>query len=78
MIRRICSKTSIEMYVFLFNSVSFFMWFWLASSMSGRSHVVKIIRGEDRESVENSSEKFRLFMSFCHKNIAEVKLIIKL
>lgn len=77
-ISRICRETSIEMYVFLLSSVSFFIWFWLARSISGRSHVVKIIRGDDSRSLENNSEKFRLFISFCHRRVIDSRLIMKL
>lgn len=45
MIRRICRMASMDTYSFLWVSFSFFMWFWLARSIKGRSQVVKIIRG---------------------------------
>lgn len=78
MMRRICRETIIEMYVFLFSSVSFFIWFWLARSIRGRSHVVRMIRGDDSRSLENNNEKFRLFMSFCHSKVIDSRLIMKL
>lgn len=40
--------------------VSFDKWYWLAMSINGRSHVVSIRRGADKESTKNSNEKFRL------------------
>lgn len=46
--------------------------------MRGRSHVVKIIRGDDSRSAENNNEKFRLFMSFCHRRVMDSRLIMKL
>ena len=43
---------------------SFFKWFWLARSISGRSHAVKIIKGEERGSEKNIVEKLEL-VSLC-------------
>ena len=40
---------------------SFFKWFWLARSISGRSHAVKIIKGEERGSEMKMFCKVSLF-----------------
>lgn len=39
---------------------SFDRWCWLAISIKGRSHMVKINSGVDRESEKNTNEKLRL------------------
>lgn len=78
MVRRIWRVISIEMYSFWLNSFSFFMWFWLARSISGRSQVVRMISGVDKGSEENVVEKFRLFSSFCHRRDRLTRLTRKL
>lgn len=77
-INRACRHTSREMYNFLLSSGSFLMWFWLARSISGRSHVVNTRSGADRGSAENMMEKLRLFSLFCHMRLRETKLISRL
>lgn len=39
---------------------SFDKWCWLAINIKGRSHMVKINSGADRESEKNTNEKLRL------------------
>lgn len=57
--------------------VWFFIWFWLAISISGSSQVVRISSGEDNGSVKNIGENPRLSL-FCEMRKSEIKLIIKL
>lgn len=54
------------------------MWFWLARSISGRSHVVRTRSGADRGSAENIMEKLRLFSLLCHIRLREIRLISRL
>ena len=61
MISRVCSSTSIVIYIFFRPTGSLFMCCWLAMIINGSSQAVRIRRGAERESEENSSEKLRLF-----------------
>lgn len=60
MIKNNCSRISIVIYSFFRVRLSFDRWCWLAISIKGRSHMVKINSGVDRESEKNISEKLRL------------------
>lgn len=60
MIRKICRRISMVMNSFFWFSDSLIRWCWLAISISGRSQVVSISRGVDRESEKNTREGFRL------------------
>lgn len=51
---------NIVIYSFLRMRVSFDRWCWLAISIRGRSHVVSVSRGADKESAKKSNEKLRL------------------
>lgn len=59
-IRNDCSR--ISMVINSFFRVRFFFdrWCWLAISIRGRSHMVKINSGVDRESEKTANEKLRL------------------
>lgn len=59
-IRNDCSR--ISMVINSFFQVRFFFdrWCWLAISIRGRSHMVKINSGVDRESEKTANEKLRL------------------
>lgn len=48
------------MYSFFRVRFSFDKWCWLAINIKGRSHMVKISSGVDRESEKNTNEKLRL------------------
>jgi len=61
MISRVCSSTSIVMYIFFRPTGSLFMCCWLAMIISGSNQAVKIRRGAERASEENNNEKLRLF-----------------
>lgn len=60
MIKNSCSRISMVMYSFFRVRFSFDKWCWLAISIRGRSHMVKISNGADRESEKNTNEKLRL------------------
>ena len=60
MIRNSCSRTSIEMKSFFRARLSFDRWCWLAMSIRGRSHMVRISSGVDKESEKKVNEKLRL------------------
>ncbi len=60
MIRNNCNRISIVINSFFRARFSFDRWCWLAISIRGRSHMVKISSGVDRESEKNVSEKLRL------------------
>lgn len=51
---------SIVIYSFFRVKVSFDRCDWLATSISGRSHVVNTSRGAESESEKNNNEKFKL------------------
>ena len=57
---------------------SFFRWFWLARTISGSSHVDKIINGVEIISEKNIGEKIVLVILFCHRRVRLVRLIRKL
>lgn len=59
-IRSICRKISIERYNFFKVQDSLARWCWLARIMSGRSHIVSIIRGDDSGSEKKVDEKLLL------------------
>lgn len=54
------------------------MWFWLASSISGSSQVVRTRSGADKGSAENIVEKLRLLSLFCHRRLMEIRLMRRL
>lgn len=54
------------------------MWFWLASSISGSSQVVRTKSGADKGSAENIVEKLRLLSLFCHRRLMEIRLMRRL
>lgn len=64
-------------YNFLWVGFSFFIWFWLARSIRGRSQVVRMIRGVEMWSENREMEKVVQF-SFCHSRVRLVRLIMKL
>ena len=47
-------------YSFFRVKLSFDRWCWLAINIRGRSHMVRISSGVDRESEKNTKEKLRL------------------
>lgn len=60
MIRNTCRRISIVMNSFFWFSGSSARWCWLAISMSGRSQVVNMSRGVERESEKKVKEELRL------------------
>ncbi len=69
MIRNNCNKISIVMYSFFRVSGSFDRWNWLAMSIRGRSHVVSVSSGADKESVKNNRDRFvQLSLSWFRKS----------
>lgn len=77
-IRNSCSEISIVINSFFRVRFSFDRWCWLAISIRGRSHMVKISSGVDRESEKNSSEKLRLLSPNWFMRRRLVKLIRRL
>ena len=59
-IRNDCSRISMVINSFFRVRFSFDRWCWLAISIRGRSNMVKINSGVDRESEKNTNEKLRL------------------
>lgn len=59
-IRNSCNKINIVIYNFFRVKFSFDKWCWLAINIKGRSHIVKINSGIDKESEKNINEKLRL------------------
>ena len=62
MIRNSCNKINIVINSFFFFRVrfSFDRWCWLAINIRGRSHIVRISSGVDKESEKKTNEKLGL------------------
>lgn len=60
MIRNNCSRISMVINSFFRVRLSFDKWCWLAINIRGRSHIVRINSGVDKESEKNTNEKLRL------------------
>lgn len=78
MIRNSCSRISMEINSFFRVRFSFDRWCWLAISIKGRSHMVRISSGVDKESEKKVSEKLRLLSLNWFRRSRLVRLISKL
>lgn len=78
MIKKDCSEISIRMYSFFRINGSWFRWLWLAIIISGKSHAVKISKGEDRGSVKKANEKIKSIFVERLSVRRTIKLIIRL
>lgn len=78
MIRNVCSVISIVINSFFRVGGSLSRCDWLAISIRGRSHIVRIRRGVDRGSEKNIGEKFRLLSLNWFRRSRLVRLINRL
>ena len=60
MIRNSCNKIDMVINSFFGVRFSFDRWYWLTINIKGRSHMVRISSGVDKESEKKVNEKLRL------------------
>lgn len=77
-IKKDCREINIRIYSFFRINGSWVKWLWLAIIMRGRSHAVKISRGEDKGSVKKVNERIRSIFIGRFNVERTIRLIIRL
>ena len=78
MVRNSCNKIDMVINSFLGVRFSFDRWCWLAINIKGRSHIVRINSGMDKESEKTTNEKLRLLSLNWFMRSRIVRLISRL